>query len=168
MPRINFKGRGWDTSTGEGKLNKSNVAVLSQHCHIHAGGNVKKLICRCRPDLAPERGCRGSCSCWKRGKKLCSPEACGCKGRCGRVSSVSERASPVVSMAHGDAVEIDRAQGRQNTAIQGVRRSHRKRVGEKATIYATPRTVTHTGIVLGRMMARIVPRIQNRACLRSP
>ena len=108
MPRLEFKGRGWDTESGTGELTKSNVVVVvSEHCHINANGKVKKLICGCNPDLAAERGCKGNCSCWRRRQKLCSPEACGCKGRCGRVKADAEASDPTAAQAHHGPVGVD-------------------------------------------------------------
>ena len=75
------------------------VVVVSEHCHINASGKLKKLVCECNPDLAIERGCKGNCSCWRRREKLCSPQACGCRGRCGRVEADAEEPSPAASQA---------------------------------------------------------------------
>ena len=98
MPHLEFKGRGWDTESGNAEIPKSNVVVVvSEHCHINANRKMKKLVCRCNPDLAVERGCKGNCSCWRRREKLCPPQACRCKGRCGRVEAEAETPPPAAA-----------------------------------------------------------------------
>ena len=107
MPRLEFKARGWDTESGTG-LTKSNVVIIvSEHGHINANGEVKKWICECKPDLAGEWGCKGYFSCWRRHQKLCSPEACGCKGRCGRVKADAETSDPTAKQAPLKPVGVD-------------------------------------------------------------
>ena len=79
MPEVRFKGRGWDTGSGQGCLSLENsVVVLSEHCITDPNGRTKKLTCSCSRELAPTRRCR-SCKCAKRGKP-CVAIACGCKG----------------------------------------------------------------------------------------
>ena len=108
FPRLEFKGRGWDTESATAELTKSNVVVVvSEHCHINANGKVKKLVCGCNPDLAVERGCKRNCSCWKRRKKLCSHQACRCRSRCGRVEADAEEPSPAASQAQVKPVGVD-------------------------------------------------------------
>ena len=64
MPRLEFKGRGWDTESRTVGLTKSNViVVVSEHCNINENGKVKTLVCGCNPDLVGERGCVGNCLC---------------------------------------------------------------------------------------------------------
>ena len=108
MPRLEFKGRGWDTKSGKGEITKSNVVVVvSEHCHINANGKVKKLVCGCNPDLAVERGCKGNCSCWRRREKLCSSQACSCKGRCGRVEAGAEASPSAAAQAQAQPLGVD-------------------------------------------------------------
>ena len=83
------------------------VVDVSERCHINANGKVIKLVCGCKPDLAMERGCKGNCSCWRRRRKLCSPEACGCEGRCGRVKE-AESPAPTAAQEHLKPVGVDR------------------------------------------------------------
>ena len=59
------------------------------------------------PDLAVERGCKGHCSCGRRREKLCFPQACGCKGRCGRVEAEVEIPFPAAAQAQVTSVGVD-------------------------------------------------------------
>ena len=49
----------------------------------------------------------GACSCWRRGKTFCSPEACRCQGPCGRVAATPEGSSPAAVAPHLNPVDID-------------------------------------------------------------
>ena len=46
MPRLEFKGRDWDTESGKVKITKSKVVVVvSEHCHVNENGKLKTLVC---------------------------------------------------------------------------------------------------------------------------
>lgn len=100
---MQFKGKGWDTDSGRGDSTKDSVVfVLSEHCHIDAKGKLKKSVCGCNPATAPTRKCKGACSCWKRGQKRCSPDACRCKGLSGRVKVALEGEAPAPAEPNGN------------------------------------------------------------------
>ena len=108
MPRLDFKGRGWDTESRIAELTKSNmIVVVPEHCNIHANGNVKKLVCGCNPDLAGERGYKGNCLCCRRREKLRSLQASLCKSRCGRVEAEAEAPPSTAAQTRGKPVRVD-------------------------------------------------------------
>ena len=46
-----------------------------------------------------------TCSSWRRGKKYCSPEACRCKGRCGRVAATPGGSPSAAAAPHLNPVK---------------------------------------------------------------